>query len=1317
MDALYKRILNSVLTITLLCCLADSASAQVPVAKFGPGIQYVDQYGMAPLFDSSSNAPFAWEWDVYDSVTQAFRGIYATIGNGDVTDDPNGNGRNRYSKNPEFGFDVPGKYTVTLRCRNSSGWSAKKIVKKYIIVGSGSDFSMGFGVYGKNSDNVIDNEFGNIYDNGGPINNYSNNNGLKTKSYLTIKPCRAKKITLTMHSLKFADAQDILYVYDGDKADYSKLLSAWTRNNTGSRTVTAMSGSMYILFKSNGSGIDSGFFGSFTFEQDTAAFNPMPDFTYTKPVYNSRPLTFYDSSSGLSGVADYQWAIEGVNMLNGEKNKFNYTFYTDGNYQVCMKMHNCEELRTKCKTISVATASTRTKINFKAHSTALNMSDSVWLTPLTDKANRFEWRISPASYVLLNPPALPSFHDTMRFKDTASGADTFFFKQRRIVYNATPGDSLPKPCIRFLDTVCYSVTLIAYNSLDPNATVDTLRKHNFICDYVMPNRYEIRGRVFLDVDADCGYSGSDKALEGYPVKLYDSLNRLCNLTYSLSNGMYLFDVVKGRYNIVLVDHNKPFRSACAIGSDSTVNYAQIGNLSDIHFPLTCKTTQPNDVQVEEISIRGLVFPGQKLKLGVALAIPNRFGNMLCRRSNTGGKLKVSVVGKVTFDSFARKSRTATRSGSTFTYIISNFDSVLSQDEFKMHFHTDTNARGSDTINILVELITNETDADTSNNKLKRTIRVVNSYDPNMKEVYPGNVDPEYKNWFNYTIHFQNTGTAQAFNIRLEDTLDSRLDLETFEVIESSHPNFVDMRGRKLKFYFKDIMLPDSFSDEAGSKGFVSYRIKPVAGLQKGTKLYNTAYIYFDYNEPVVTNTTVNAYVKEDTVLYKGIYGVVYHDANADCARGSGETGLANIIVRLYNQQNVLIDSMRSNDSGFYQFFKPYGNYRVELHTAGLPLQSNCNMGYDSTVQFGRLKALRSVDFALACQYVFDPAVRTLMPKGQVEAGLTHIVKVGISKQAAYGQLNCGFPAEAGQLILQFKGKLTYKSAAPGSLQPSSINGNVITYSISDFNTLDPHAIMPVFEVMPGTTSRDSLEITASVLSSNDADTGNNKKTYRYFTGNRYEPFKKSVSPVLVDPGYSDWITYTIPFSNMGSGVVETVRITDTLDARLDASSVQILSQSHAGTLVQTNQVLDFTFSNIQLPDSVSSKLNSEGHLQFMVKPYTGLDTGIKLYNTAYVHMGMNSAVRTNTIYTEVTTPPSNVNQILHPGSIQFYPNPSTGKVNISAASDFRLKVTDISGRLILTEDNPKAITLEAGVYYLVYEVNGYRYTEKLVVLR
>ena len=56
------------------------------------------------------------------------------------------------------------------------------------------------------------------------------------------------------------------------------------------------------------------------------------------------------------------------------------------------------------------------------------------------------------------------------------------------------------------------------------------------------------------------------------------------------------------------------------------------------------------------------------------------------------------------------------------------------------------------------------------------------------------------------------------------------------------------------------MLPDSNTSEPLSHGFVQYSIQSVVGLQDSTVINNTAYILFDINPPVVTNTAINTLV-------------------------------------------------------------------------------------------------------------------------------------------------------------------------------------------------------------------------------------------------------------------------------------------------------------------------------------------------------------------------------------------------------------------------------------------------------------------------
>ena len=136
----------------------------------------------------------------------------------------------------------------------------------------------------------------------------------------------------------------------------------------------------------------------------------------------------------------------------------------------------------------------------------------------------------------------------------------------------------------------------------------------------------------------------------------------------------------------------------------------------------------------------------------------------------------------------------------------------------------------------------------------------NSFDPNAKSAYPEGYGPmhfiEPNTPLEYFIYFQNTGSDTAFTVVLRDTLDEWLDLPSFQAGASSHSyTYQFNENRTLKFTFDNIDLPDSTTNEVGSNGFVSFKINPKPTIPLSTVIKNRAGIYFDFNEPIITNET------------------------------------------------------------------------------------------------------------------------------------------------------------------------------------------------------------------------------------------------------------------------------------------------------------------------------------------------------------------------------------------------------------------------------------------------------------------------------
>lgn len=152
---------------------------------------------------------------------------------------------------------------------------------------------------------------------------------------------------------------------------------------------------------------------------------------------------------------------------------------------------------------------------------------------------------------------------------------------------------------------------------------------------------------------------------------------------------------------------------------------------------------------------------------------------------------------------------------------------------------------------------------TANNTYGGQGTILASYDPNDK-VGTANASRsttefllEQDEWVDYVIRFQNTGTDTAFTVAVHDAIEPDLDLESFQILGSSH-HFVPSFGeeREFVFTFNDILLPDSATDVTGSQGFVAFRLRPQAGLLPGGAIENVANIYFDFNEPVITEPSV-----------------------------------------------------------------------------------------------------------------------------------------------------------------------------------------------------------------------------------------------------------------------------------------------------------------------------------------------------------------------------------------------------------------------------------------------------------------------------
>ena len=386
----------------------------------------------------------------------------------------------------------------------------------------------------------------------------------------------------------------------------------------------------------------------------------------------------------------------------------------------------------------------------------------------------------------------------------------------------------------------------------------------------------INGRTYLDDNNDSLYTFSDR---GLPEVLLTATNTVTNFvyrTYADDNGNYRFNLPPGIF--VLRPIHWPLDSATYTPDSIIINAASGGSFYNKNFGF--RSPVPVDFNIHLSSTT-------EARPGFSYALSNRVintgylkgkGEIICSYDPLLTPVNVNPVnGVINTTNHTVTWTTDSINPGEEKYYTANFTiPVATPLGTVLNFST--------TITALPGTVEN----DLSDNSSIRNQTVIGSFDPNDKTVSPAGIgatgDVLHDTELNYLIRFQNTGTASAINVFVADTIDNDLDLNTLVIHRASHSYDLVINENVLTWRFFSINLPDSNTNEPASHGFIEYSISPKAGLTDGTTINNTAYIYFDFNAPVVTNSTMNTLWSSLTALEevnKGQQLIVYPNPGND----------------------------------------------------------------------------------------------------------------------------------------------------------------------------------------------------------------------------------------------------------------------------------------------------------------------------------------------------------------------------------------------------------------------------------------------------
>lgn len=449
-------------------------------------------------------------------------------------------------------------------------------------------------------------------------------------------------------------------------------------------------------------------------------------------------------------------------------------------------------------------------------------------------------QFSPNFYVVVNGGAINCTNTGDLTANVPNGTPPF-------VYAWSNGASTPT--VKNLPAGLYSVTVTDANGCSAVG-------YGSITPFCLNT---ISGYMFHDTNNNCVKDSGESPLVSYAV--YATNGTQTYYGWTDTAGFYSISVSNGNYTISTNNYYGCTQQLNVCGS-STVNFNGTGSSSSNHnFTINNNSTYDLSVWANWTKAN----PGFDKNYNIY------YGN------NSGSVFNGTATVTMKYDSVLvyigslGSTPVHNASAHTLTWTINNIPSnfYTANTPLNAQFNVPVSVPVTAILHTEVSITPTTNDCNPLNNSLVIDQVVTGSYDPNEKEVYPAGNITNQDSILTYTIHFQNTGNDTTHFVILIDSLPAEIYPSSVTPIAYSHLYkwfSVTGLGGVLKVEFDPIYLVDSATNEQASKGFITFRVKKKPNLLIGTQIKNKAYIYFDYNPPIITNTVVNTIVGTSSIV-------------------------------------------------------------------------------------------------------------------------------------------------------------------------------------------------------------------------------------------------------------------------------------------------------------------------------------------------------------------------------------------------------------------------------------------------------------------
>lgn len=446
-----------------------------------------------------------------------------------------------------------------------------------------------------------------------------------------------------------------------------------------------------------------------------------------------------------------------------------------------------------------------------------------------------------------------------------------------------------------------------------------------------------------------------------------------------------------------------------------------------------------------------------------------------------------------------------------------------------------------------------------------------------------------------------------------------------------------------------------------------------------------------------------------------ISGLIYQDNNNNCTKDPGEPAIYNQYVAASNTVTGYGLCSISNATGAYSLRYPYnGTYKMNSYSSSPYYISQCPINGTSlnvTAPNDYIHNIGMVPIAIGAD------LQTSIYSTWVRPGFSYNYDVYVRNIGTQSLSSGTVEIQLGDIE-----EVTSFNEIPSLYDP------VLHQLVFDVNNLQINEVKHfsfTCKIAPTVLLNTNFNVGATAYPViGDLNEPTNSYTLKQTVVGSYDPNDiQSFKTGDLSLGEDTALTYHIRFQNTGTFYAEFVVVRDTLDVKLDPSTLRDIQSSHpvSVTFLKDN-IVEFVFNDIFLQDSTTNEEASHGFVNYKINLKKNVLAGDNIQNRAAIFFDYNAPVITNKVNNRVAVPTGIMDGKNAKRTALVYPNPAHDQASFNfpeAVQSFQL-LNAFGEPVYSVYPNQKTVEVNTSLwrgmhYYKATDSKGEIYTGKIII--